>query len=102
MDIAAIIEEITRQRDALDKALIALNGAASPRKRRGRPPNTDIPRRPYTRRVPAAEPAGVTQAKPKRKAPQLTPEGRKRLSDNMKKRWALKKKAAAKQAGKKQ
>ena len=44
---------------------------------------------------------GAPKATPKKKAPTLTPEGRKKLADNMRKRWAetkRKQRAEAKKA----
>ena len=76
MDIQAIVKELKRERDRLNTAIVALEGTDSRPIPRESPPATNVP---------------ASQSKRGRR---LTPEGRKRLSDNMKKRWAEKKKAA--------
>ena len=77
MDIQAIVKELKRERDRLNTAIEALEG-------------TDLP---PTRRK--ASPAAGVPAPPAKKRRRLTPEGRKRLSDMMKKRWAEKRKKAS-------
>ena len=74
MDIQAIVKELKRERDRLNKAIAALE-------------ETDLP--PTPRKPP---PAANLPAKPTKRGDRLTPEGRKRLSDAMKKRWAEKRK----------
>jgi hypothetical protein len=69
LDRERIVGELKRERDRLSQAIAALAGQ-SPKAKAGRA-------------------AGSGQAnRGKRKRPRLTPEGRKRLSDVMKKRWA--------------
>ena len=68
MDLQRIVSELKRERDRIDRAIAALNGedvAAKPRKTTS------------TRRV--------VRKTPKRL---LSAEGRKRISEAMKKRWA--------------
>jgi hypothetical protein len=68
LDIERIIEELKRERDRLTQAIAALEG---------QPPKAEA--------VTIAAPRQVDRPKRKRTGP--TPEGRKRLSDLMKKRW---------------
>ena len=77
MDTGRIVAELKRERDRLSQAITALEGL-SPRAtaKRSAVPN------PVTRR--------------KKKRDRLTPEGRKRLSEMMKKRWTDKRKKGAK------
>jgi hypothetical protein len=77
LDIQAIVKELKRERDRLNTAIEALEG-------------TDLHTTP-----PKASPAAKVVAPPARKRRRLTPEGRKRLSDMMKKRWAEKRKKAS-------
>ena len=77
MDIHAIVKELKRERDRLDKAIAALDETDS---------------------APASlisSPAAKIPAPPTGRGHHLTPEGRKRLSDNLKRRWAEKKKKAS-------
>jgi hypothetical protein len=74
LDIQAIVKELKRERDRLNKAIAALE-------------ETDLPLNPQK-----ASPVAKVPAPPSRKGNRLTPEGRKRLSDAMKKRWAERKK----------
>jgi hypothetical protein len=69
MNLDAVLEALRNERDRLSRAIEALEGVG---KRRGRP-------------------AG---AKGKRKH-HLTPEGRRRLSEAMRKRWAERRRRAA-------
>ena len=80
MDIQAIAKELKRERDRLNTAIEALEG-------------TDLPPTP-----PKASPAADVPAPPTKKRRRLTPEGRKRLSDMMKKQWAERRKKASKGA----
>ena len=82
MDIQAIVKELKRERDRLNRAIAALE-------------ETELPPAPYK----ASTVANVSAPPPKRGS-RLTPEGRKRLSDAMKKRWAEKKKKPASRGGK--
>ena len=77
MDIQAIVKELKRERDRLNKAIAALE-------------ETDSSPTPRT-----SSPAANLPAPPSKRGRRLTPEGRKRLSDTMKKRWAEKRKKAA-------
>jgi hypothetical protein len=77
LDIQAIVKELKHERDRLNKAIAALEETDSSPAPRMSPPTTDLP-------APQSE-----------RGRRLTPEGRKRLSDNMKKRWAEKRKKAA-------
>ena len=79
MDTGRIVAELKSERDRLSQAITALEGL-SPRAtaKRSAVPN------PVTRR--------------KKKRDRLTPAGRKRLSDMMKKRWAEKRKKGSKKS----
>jgi hypothetical protein len=83
-----IIARLEKQKDAIDKALAALRGTdeAAPA-----PLEPVVPaKRPYKRRA------------AKKKSGGISAEGRKRLADAMKKRWAAKRSGpAVKKAGKK-
>jgi len=74
LDIQTIMKELKRERDRLNRAIAALEG-------------TDLPPTPRK-----SSPAANVPAPPPKKRRRLTPEGRKRLSDLMKKRWAEKRK----------
>ena len=76
MDIQTIVKELKRERDRLNTAIVALEGTDS----------HPTPRK--------SSPAPNVPAPPPKKRRRLTPEGRKRLSDMMKKRWAERKKAS--------
>lgn len=73
MDIQAIVKELKRERDRLNRAIAALE-------------ESDLPRTPQK-----ASPVADVPAPPSKRGHRLTPEGKKRLSDAMKKRWAEKK-----------
>ncbi len=81
MDLAKIVSDLTKERDRLSRAISALLGSASSalfhggKKRIGRP-------------------KGSTTKGKKRKRGGITPEGRRRLSLAMKKRWAERRKQA--------
>ena len=77
MDIQSIVKELKRERDRLNRAIAALEETDS----------SPAPRK--------ASPAADVAAPPPKKRRGLTPEGRKRLSDAMKKRWADKTKKAS-------
>lgn len=81
MQVHQIISELDRQISQLKEArgLLAAEGSASVR--RGRPPKK----------------SGVTAPRRKRR---LTPEGRKRISEALKRRWAARRTAQAKTAKK--
>ena len=81
MDTQAIVKELKRERDRLNKAIAALE-------------ETDLPPAPRI-----SPPAAKPPAPPAKRGDRLTPQGRKRLSDALKKRWAERKaKKAAKKA----
>ena len=77
MDIQAIVKELKRERDRLNKAIAALEETDS----------SPAPRK--------ASPVASVAAPPPTKVDRLTAEGRQRLSDAMKKRWAEKNKKKA-------
>jgi hypothetical protein len=70
VDIQSIVSELKLERDRLSSAIAALEGIETPGTR-------------------VASPAKPQQKKRRRRGG-LTPEGRKRLSEMMKKRWAKK------------
>jgi Spy/CpxP family protein refolding chaperone len=74
LDIHRILAELKAERDRIDQAIAAVGNISSARPRRGRPPGKSTGRRRKHR---------------------LTPEGRKRLSEMMKKRWAERRRKAA-------
>ena len=78
MDLEKLLADLTKERDRLGRAIEALVGSVMPGggKKRGRP-------------------KGSTAKPKKRKRGGLTPEGRKRLSIAMKKRWAERKKISS-------
>jgi hypothetical protein len=77
MDLLTIVSELKKERDRLDRAIAALEG-------------TDVAKTATTKR---AVPTLVIR-KPK-KGGHLTAEGRKRLSETMKKRWAERRRKAS-------
>lgn len=76
MDIQSIVKELKRERDRLDRAIAALE-------------ETELPLAPRE-----SHPVANVPAVPAKKGDRLTPEGRKRLSEALKKHWAEKRKAA--------
>jgi len=71
-ELDSIIANLERQRDAIDKALEALHGVSGS--------------------APASSAAAATKKRSAtKKRGGLTEEGRRRLSENMRKRWAAKK-----------
>jgi hypothetical protein len=74
VDLESIIAELTKERDRIGRAIAALEGADSSS--------------PMTKSVAAVQPLAPNQ----RKRGRLTPAGRKRLSEAMKKRWAARRK----------
>ena len=80
-DIQNIIERLEQQRAAIDNALAALRevSGTEPKKRRGRPPNS----------------------RAKKRTRNISPEGRQRQIEAMRKYWAKKKAGATKRAPKK-
>ena len=82
MDVTRIISDIDAEIARLQQArgaLVAIgsSGTVAAPKRRGRP-------------------KGSTNAAPAKRARNLSPEGRKRIADAMKRRWAERRKTAAK------
>ena len=73
MDLRAIVSELKRERDRLNRAIAALEG-------------TDVVR------TGSARSAAPTLVSRRAKKGRLTAEGRKRLSEMMKKRWAERRK----------
>ena len=80
--LEAIDREIARLQDA--RALLSGHEAPTPRRKVGRPAKIAT----------SVVNLAVTPAKNKKKR-NLTPEGRKRIADAVKRRWAAQKKAAA-------
>ncbi len=79
MDIQQVLTGLHRERNRLDQAIAALEGLSSRLAgRRGRPPGAKHAKSARTR-----------------KGGGITPAGRRRLSEMMKKRWAERKKKAA-------
>jgi hypothetical protein len=79
MGVKEIVAELDRQIAHLKEARGLLAGQATGAKRRGRPP-------------------GKSTASRKHRKHHLSPEGRKRISEALKRRWALRRKAAGKVA----
>ena len=77
MDTGRIVGELKRERDRLNRAIAALEGESP----KSTAKSSAVPNR---------------AAGSKKKRDRLTPEGRKRLSDMMKKRWADKRKKGSK------
>jgi hypothetical protein len=82
MDLARIVSELKRERDRIDRAITALDGGDS----KGLKADTSN--------------SSVKSGGPKR-GKRLSAEGRRRISEAMKRRWAAKKSKAGKQAAKK-
>ena len=76
MDTGKIVAELKRERDRLNRAIAALDGDS-----------------PHSAARTSAVPSRATRIKVK--GDRLTPAGRKRLSEMMKKRWAEKRKKAS-------
>jgi len=74
LDIHRILAELKAERDRIDEAIAAIGNIGAPQARRGRPPGTSTTRR---------------------RKHKLSPEGRRRISEMMKKRWAEYRKRAA-------
>ena len=79
LDTGRIVAELKRERDRLSRAIAALEGQS-----------------PKSTAKSSAVPHRATHTK--KKGGRLTPEGRKRLSDLMKKRWADKRKKGSKKS----
>ncbi len=85
MDISQILSGLYSERDRINHAIAALESLNGTRA------STRTTRTSLAATAPATKPT-------RRKKRHLTPAGRKRLSENMKKRWAERKKRAAKAA----
>ena len=77
MDITAIVAELKKERDCLNRAIAALEG-------------TDV-----VRTSPAKSAAPTSVVRKGKKGSRLSAEGRKKLSEMMKKRWAERRKKGA-------
>jgi ribosomal protein S19E (S16A) len=77
MELTAIVSELKKERDRLNRAIAALEG-------------TDVVK---TGSAKVAAPASVVRRS--KSGSRLSPEGRKRLSEMMKKRWAERRKKGA-------
>lgn len=75
MNLENILTQLKSERDRLDKAISALNGVAG-QSRRGRRAKATVSTRPARRR-------------------RLSPEGRRRIVEALKRRWAQQRKKAA-------
>jgi hypothetical protein len=75
MEVSQIVSELQKERNRIDRAIAALNG-------------TD------TQRAAKTSAAKLTARTPKRRG-HLTAEGKRRLSEMMKKRWAERRKRGA-------
>src|ERR1700712_4420940 len=80
MEVSRIIAEIDLQISKLQQARQLLSGTTVVKAGRGRPKGSKN----------AVPPASVADATPRKR--KLTPEGRKRIADAMKKRWAERRK----------
>jgi hypothetical protein len=80
MGIAEILAALDSEILQLQQVRVLLGGQAAPKKKVGRPAKN------------ALEPAATKPIKKKRN---LTPEGRKRIAEAVKRRWAAQKKAAS-------
>lgn len=89
MDVSKIVAEIDAKISSLQQArtvLLGLNeGAAESKPRRGRPKGS-------------TNTSKATGTKPAKRKRNLSPEGRKRIADAMKRRWAERRKEAPKKA----
>lgn len=96
MDVRKIVAEIDAKIASLQQARAVLvdldESAVMPKPRRGRPKGSTN----------AAKTAAVKIVKPTVRRRNLSPEGRKRIADAMKKRWAERRKAVKKEAAPKE
>jgi len=79
LEVKQIVAELDGEIARLKQARALLAGESGVRRKRGRP-------------------AGTTNAPKSARKRRLTPEGRKRISEALKRRWALRRKAAEKSA----
>ncbi len=91
MGVAEILATIDSEIANLQQARALLSGGAAPaaKKKAGRPKKSAY------KKAAAVSPAAAKPAKRKKKR-HLSPEGRKRIAEAVKKRWAAQKAAAAK------
>jgi hypothetical protein len=80
LDLQKIVADLREEMERIGRAIGLLEQSGAPKARRGRKPGSTMS-------------AVVASAKPKRRG--LTPAGRKRLSELMKKRWAERRKKQA-------
>ena len=87
MGISEILASVDREIALLKhaRALLGAASAAVPPKKRGRP----------RKAIAAVTPETAKPVKTKRKKRHLTPEGRKRIAEAVKRRWEIQEKAAA-------
>jgi len=92
MDVRKIVAEIDAKIASLQQARVVLveldESAVMAKPRRGRPKGSTN----------AAKTASVKTAKPAARKRNLSPEGRKRIADAMRRRWAERRKAAKKES----
>jgi hypothetical protein len=90
--ISDILASLDREIAQLQQARALLGGAAAPaaKKAVGRPKKEAA----ASKKATVVEPAATTPAKKKKR--KISPEGRKRIAEAVKKRWAAKKAAEAK------
>jgi hypothetical protein len=81
MDTSKILTDLRSERNRIDQAIAALEALNGTRA------STHTTRRSFASTAPATKPT-------RRRKSRLTPAGRKRLSENMKKRWAERRKKA--------
>jgi hypothetical protein len=100
MDVRKIVAEIDAKIASLQQARTVLlgldDGALVLKPRRGRPKGSTNAAKTAT--VKLAKPATVKFVKPAPRKRNLSPEGRKRIADAMKRRWAERRKAVKKEA----
>jgi len=110
VDINGILSSLRTERDKLDRAIAALEGAASGLSRVSRAPArrkqgkltsewrrriSEAMKRRWAARRAGKSKAAASKAPAPKKRGGLTPAGRKRLSELMKKRWAERRKKSA-------
>jgi pyruvate/2-oxoglutarate dehydrogenase complex dihydrolipoamide acyltransferase (E2) component len=87
MGVSEILASVDREIALLKqvRALLSGTGATAPKKKAGRPKKT----------MAAAAPATQKPAAKRRKKRTLSPEGRKRIAEAVRRRWEVQRKAAA-------
>ena len=88
MGVSDILASVDREIALLKQVRALLSGAAAPKKKAGRPRKTAAVFTPVLEKP-------AKKAVKKRKKRNLTPEGRKRIAEAVKRRWEAQKKAAA-------